>query len=1533
MTPTRRRPDETGSALLIAMVLTVIFSVFVAEILSFADVALKASTANEAQAKMNYGADGAVEAAINRFRTGAACDDYPAPTGPGGNSIGPVAMVVHCDNELIPAGGSATRPANALLALGTDPSEGVFVTGPGALRVRGDVVSNSRVGATVGGSMVVEGQVYAEGTCTPTGAIQTVPIADELHCDGNGVDPLRGRDPDFTPATSSPPIRRTVPSCPAAPAWLVTLDPGYYDDAAALSGLTTGGTCAGKVVWLRPGVYYFDFSFRGAASTAWTITDPVVNVIGGTPKGWDPATGAAAPRPALSAPGGCQVPGDPGPVDGVQVILGGESRLDVREGAKVELCAEPSSSDQSIAVYGLQADRPTHTPTPTVVSSVTGFTHPGNALTIGELAVAPDKNTATAELASPALPSASITVGAFRPRIPEGSVIDSATLRVAHQDKDNAGVIAVAASFPGETCGTQSLPAHPAAVTVDVVDLKACGLDRSSRFAELAVTYTASLGAGGAPGADELDGIALDVAYRSPVTRKPTSAAGTGFANPSNGFDIGERPEAVAAATLSAGTPTANIALTGFGDPPIPTGSLIDSAVLRVAHRDDGDIGSVRVAPSFPGSTCGTRTLTTHPGSIVEDEVDLRACGLNTAAALEGLSATYSALLAGGGTSATVTLDGIALDLVYRPPVTRPAVTSSATVFTNDPNARVIDGTTADAALIPAAPTASVILGGYDQPAVPAGSVIDSAFLRVVHREDAGVGAVTVTASFPASACTNRPLPTHATLVEDKLDLKNTCGLTSASQMTGLSVTYSVALAGAALTGADSLDGIVLDLVYRPPATHKPVSTGPVGGFTSTDAARVINGATADATLNATTTEAAIDLRQFDQPALPAGAVLDTAVLRVAYSDSGDIGALSMTAPFDASVCGPQVLPRHPAIATQTVNLTTTCGLTDPTQLAGLSATFSVSLAAGGSAATARLDGIELDVAYHVSSTRQGVTTSGSGFTNPGNARVIDGATADAVLSTGSTSATLQVAGHDQPPLPTGAVIDSAVLRVTHRDDAGVGQSAVLPTFPSNTCTTPYALALRPNVLGTDIVDLKAGCGLNDPSRLTGLTITYSASLEAGGTTAIDRLDGIELDVSYHAAVTHFPAAAGAPAVFTTPANATTVDGVTADATVGGAGGSSAALRLAGFGEPALPPGSVIDSLMLRVAHRDEPGVGQVTVSVRFAGSTCAIRSLILRPPAIGEDLIDLKACGLTDATLLAGLSVTYSAFAGIDGTPAVDHLDGAVVAVVFRPPVFEPLKCPAATPGCAHVRTLPTGAPDPAGQTQLVVQGTIYTPSAAVDINLDRVRSQVVTRGVVARTIRLRLNPDTGYQRPTAGVPPEAVVFTAYPAGTPTVAGGDFADGDYAKVVGDSSVAHASAPAPATLTLGGFVNLQRLSGAGPVLVVAHRDGADVASLVLELTVGADPPLVFSSDDPDGCTLCVHHDSGTVEDRLPLPTLTAALPVSIVFKVTFNALPGSGEDLDGVLIAPTADSDALLRARVSFDGQLPPRVEGWSVLR
>lgn len=1249
--PRRLRGDEQGATLILALAFVVVFTLVAVSVLSFVGTGLKAASAYADQGKRGYSADGATQLAIENFAQGNPCSDYTAPP------INGRQMIVHCDPlKSSPATTRATQPQDALRSLGQAAEDGIDVTTRG-LRVQGSVFSHSNITSGAGASMVVSGDVSAVGDCSRAVSQPQLPAtqAPYVHDCANDTpsapaDKAVGADPDHTPPATAVPVRRTVPACPAPGSWLVRLQPGHYDDARALTRLT-GGDCPNVVVWLQPGVYYFDFDFTFAGAAAvWTVDDPTVSVVGGTPAGWDPR---APTRPAVPDPGGCATTRP----EGVEVMMGGGSRFQVDRG-HVELCAPVTPDAQQVAVYGVQPPKPSYTLKPTAVVTNTGFTNPVHALTGGERPTLPgcSQPTGTASCTADAVldptkrRSASMQLSGFTPRVPPGSVITGATLRVRHEDGGDLtapGAVKITTAVGGDTCRTDDLPRHTALTEDPPIDLlSACGLTDPARLAGLTVTHAATLDTGGTTATERLDGIWLEVAYRTPTTFKPTAVtASTGFTapgtDPGNALEIGEQPKAsVAGAELTGAAPSASITLAGFGRPPVPPGSTVDSVVLRVAHQETGDAAAPRISvtPAGGGGGCTDLPLTARPGPG-DDRLDLKACGITSPAQLTGLTATYTAGLNAGATTGATSLDGIWLEVVHDPPAPRPATSAKSTAFVPATHAQAIDGAnTARAALDPVTtPTASIELGGYDTPAVVPGSVLDGALLRVAHRDDPGAAggppptvAVTLTGpGIPGSCTTPQKLATRqGALNTDTLDLVATCGLTDPAQLTGLTVTYTATL-GAGSTGAtDQLDGISLELAHRPPVSVRPTqatstATPTAAAFLNPKNAGAIDATVSTATLATATPSASIRLGAFAMLPLPAGAVIDKVVLRVAHRGDDTTPAPPSpaeppTATLAVSGTGTACDANHAlavhkgALGVDVVDLGA-CGVTKGDQLSGLAVDYAAKLGTGSSGAVDRLDGVELDIVFRAPSIRalSGCLTSGSGC---------------------------------------------AVLKSTDGADKGTDHSRLV--INGTVYAPTAAVDLSMSQVGSQVVT----------RGIIARTIRLGISPASGYLRPVIGIPPEPVLFTTYPAVIAKPASVTAVTGFTPPAPGAPVD--VADATV--PGGGRAFLTLGGYTPPAPATAGPLDHVVLQVAHHEDGDVKSVRLSVDFPGSTCTGADTSLDVPVhLGSsgpvtDQVDLAPCGLTKASQLAGLTLTYTVTAGSGG--ATEHLGGTRIDLLSGP-------------------------------------------------------------------------------------------------------------------------------------------------------------------------------------------------------------------------------------------------------------------------
>ncbi|HJT91505.1 MAG TPA: hypothetical protein VJ777_06130 [Mycobacterium sp.] len=443
--------------------------------------------------------------------------------------------------EVVPAGGYTgpfiTVPGahleKAILTLRATPGQGLEqVSGSGPLNVQGDVYSHAGVVNHAAEPLIVDGEIGAANDCSGP-----VDSPADLRC--NAPPGVRDADPHFLPAFTIEPVPAptAVPDCSS---WLVELHPGYYDDAAALSRLTSGDPCKGRVVWLTPGAYYFNFNFAEPSGTCatvparctWSITDPEATVVGGEPSGWS-TTGPAAPEHAACLPS----------TPGVQLVLGGESRIDMSAGT-MEVCPRSQGVEPPISVFGLNSGLPAQSPPatlrPNTVTNVQAFAGAANARDIAE---SPARLTADAGLSNAGDTKASLTLSGFAPAVPAGARIDEVRVRAVHMETGDVTAVSATVTSSADPALSTSIavPACSAYCQMTSPDLRQIGFRTADLLAGLNVRFDVALTAGGGvSGTESLDGIVLEVRYTRPALQAlsgcltqpyaPTANPGTGCA-------------------------------------------------------------------------------------------------------------------------------------------------------------------------------------------------------------------------------------------------------------------------------------------------------------------------------------------------------------------------------------------------------------------------------------------------------------------------------------------------------------------------------------------------------------------------------------------------------------------------------------------------------------------------------------------------------------------------------------------------------------------------------------------------------------------------------------------------------------------------------------------------------------------------------------------------------------------------------------------------------------------------------------------
>ena len=532
----RRVPqgDDSGAALILALLLLTVFAVIIASLLTFADTSVRSTVQLRAQATNAYSADGAVQAAINNIRkgtynnsTGQSCFSSGSNTLVLPNFYGVDSAAVQCTPDpasvvqiACPSPSQCNRPGSAILTLGNIAGEdGIHVTplnNSAPFSVHGVIYSNSNINVTQG-SLTTNTAVYARGACS--GTIVSSPSA-VCNYAGNSL----GNDPNYAAATATVPVYQPMPAC-TTPNSVVTFNPGYYDDAAALTLMMKGNSaCRNSVWWFKPGNYYFDFHntenpLLGSGGDAWTVNDGYL--VAGTPAG-----GAAVPPVAPTIPGSCVSPVSSATAVGVQFIFGGDSQLAVKAG-HVEICGTFSTTKLPIAVYGLKSG----TETTTTLGGgstlkMTTVVSPGTFSTVANVAD-PDLALATWNNNAAGTKTGTMTVSGYSPSpaIPAGSILRSASLRVVHGNTAGAStdVLSVTITPTGGSAFTVPVTAYAdTAMHSDAIDLYGGGTSALAQavhnrgLAGAAMLYSATVKH---KGTERVDAIQLDLSYTAPAFR------------------------------------------------------------------------------------------------------------------------------------------------------------------------------------------------------------------------------------------------------------------------------------------------------------------------------------------------------------------------------------------------------------------------------------------------------------------------------------------------------------------------------------------------------------------------------------------------------------------------------------------------------------------------------------------------------------------------------------------------------------------------------------------------------------------------------------------------------------------------------------------------------------------------------------------------------------------------------------------------------------------------------------------------------
>ena len=725
----RRREDE-GAALLIVVAFVFVLSLVIGAIATNADTSIRSTQAVRDVRSTNYALDAGVAGAIQAIRPdltqGVApgytngsnmCSNYNAPPTNGMN------VTVSCVGEqgvqgqydsgaFTPTVNGNNIPPVALQTTANNSEPGVYLDANGEFRIHGSVQATSDVractnsgftkcsGGSNGATLTVEGTVVA-GNCIGTIKTYGPPyppgtLDSSLKSCPNGTP---SAIPAYLPDFASPPAAvSAVPTCAQATGNLLTMPIGTYTDATKLNALTTG-SCANKIIWFPPGKYFFNFS--NAGSHEWDLADATDRVVGGTPFGWTADASARvsdipkanATNPAYHA---CitdfdAVPRGANPNNlGVQFAFSGDSHLNIQPaGGNFEICAQPSTTSQEIALLGMpvRGNSSTGSLGATSVTSATGF---GADIASAGLTIDGSLSTATTTGTASATFAGYNQLGSST--LPDNAAITQVLLRVTHQEGPNSAAVASASIGGTAADGTavnvpsfaKCAAATPCSDTFDVTSLfNTVARLRGPAGQAPTLSYSVTAAAGKTVTAS-LDGLALDVSWLPPSLTANNAAANPAafVTNVSGAQTIGDAgPPATltlnsnnATTCQSGGAKNVCITLPGYNQwaSALPAGAVVTAVDATIVHSETGQIGTVTLGGTAADGTALSAQTISQCATTCTSTVSLLGATSWTASKL--LSGTTGPTLRwqvsvanGSGKSGSATLDGIKLDVRYVP--------------------------------------------------------------------------------------------------------------------------------------------------------------------------------------------------------------------------------------------------------------------------------------------------------------------------------------------------------------------------------------------------------------------------------------------------------------------------------------------------------------------------------------------------------------------------------------------------------------------------------------------------------------------------------------------------------------------------------------------------------------------------------------------------------------------------------------------------------------------------------------------------
>jgi hypothetical protein len=212
------------------------------------------------------------------------------------------------------------------------------------------------------------------------------------------------------------------------------------------------------------------------------------------------------------------------------------------------------------------------------------------------------------------------------------------------------------------------------------------------------------------------------------------------------------------------------------------------------------------------------------------------------------------------------------------------------------------------------------------------------------------------------------------------------------------------------------------------------------------------------------------------------------------------------------------------------------------------------------------------------------------------------------------------------------------------------------------------------------------------------------------------------------------------------------IDGTDAEVSIPATGNAS--VGLSGF--PAVPQGALIANATLIVAHHEDPGLQSVTLDVGDSAGVKQSFNVPQRDSDAPPDSFDVTSLLIQNPTLTTDLHVGFTATAPVAGGPFASAVDGIELDLTLAPAPggYRAITgCAQLTLGSADDPQQPCPLISSAQGAALYVQGTVYAPTAGIDVFAQPTDPVAFNRGVIARMIVFRGHPGgTGPEGVTAG-------------------------------------------------------------------------------------------------------------------------------------------------------------------------------------